>query len=513
MKVVELLRRTAGGSGAAEAIQGEFVDAYAGSIDILCQQGGTQNTAHAFGIAESYRARGLTDRLGANAAAPTPESEADQALLQRQGELKFAYSRVLDESAQLRIALTDPQFPTERRQEYTQALDGQNETRRKIEQEQDANDKAIRERFPEFAALSNPQPLSLADVQNTVLDTGTLLLSYLFAGDSQLIRWVVRRDGVHFDKHAIPETFRSDLRAMIAPLYEGGKCDPMTMGWMAEVLLDGIPDALLDGATSGIILPDEALFNLPFEMLPWNGGVFGDALPLTYAPSATFLDALRKLWDTRPAPPTDDKPFIGFGDPDSDSPIAERRAGAGALPGANEETQNIARTMGGVARIGPEATEKAVFEEVSGKRFIHFATHGFYHDKDPLLSGLHLAKPAPGDTNHDGILTVAEMFSLPLNAELVACSACVSGLGKTDAGRGIEGMSTALLLAGAKTVLVTLWPVSDTSMQLFMQTFYSKRKENPDLSTSQVLQATRQYMKELWDEPFHWAPVVAFGLG
>jgi neutral trehalase len=46
-----------------------------------------------------------------------------------------------------------------------------------------------------------------------------------------------------------------------------------------------------------------------------------------------------------------------------------------------------------------------------------------------------------------------------------------------------------------------------------MQTFYSTRKENPDLSTSQVLQATRQYMKELWDEPFHWAPVVAFGLG
>jgi tetratricopeptide (TPR) repeat protein len=512
MKVVELLRRTAGGSGAAEAIQGEFVDAYAGSIDILCQQGGTQNTAHAFGIAESYRARGLTDRLGANATAPTPESEADQALLKKQFELKIAYSRVLDETSQIRANLAHPQFPAERRLEYTQALDDRNDTRLKIEQAQDANDRAIRERFPEFAALSSPQPLSLAGVQSAVLDTGTLLLSYLFVGNDLLIRWVVRKDGVHFDKRTLPGIFYDDLRAVIAPLHAGGTGDSAAAGRLAEILLGGIPGTLLDGATRGIVLPDSNLFLLPFEMLPWNGGVFGDAFPLTYAPSATFLDALRKLWDTRPAPPTSDKPFIGFGDPDSDGPIAERRAGAGALPGANEETQNIARTMGGVARIGPEATEKAVFEEVSGKRFVHFATHGFYHDKDPLLSGLHLAKPAPGDTKHDGILTVAEMFSLPLNAELVACSACVSGLGKTDAGRGIEGMSTALLLAGAKTVLVTLWPVSDTSMQLFMQTFYSKRKENPDLSTSQVLQATHQFVRNYWSKPFHWAPVVAFGL-
>ncbi|MCX6365130.1 MAG: CHAT domain-containing protein, partial [Armatimonadetes bacterium] len=511
IETVESLRRTAGGSGAAEAVQGQFRNAYLGSIDILCQQGGVENAAHAFGIAESYRARGLTDRLGANATAPTPESEADQALLQKQFELKIAYSRVLDESSQIRAALSNRRWPPDRQLALTQALDDRNDTRRKIEQAQDINDRAIRERFPEFAALSNPQPLTLATVQLTTLEPGTILLSYLFAGD-QLFRWIIRKDAVHFDTRTLPASFRDDLIAVIGSLWRGGTDDSAAAGRLAEILLGSIPDALLDGATRGIVLPDSALFNLPFEVLPWRGGVFGDAFPLTYAPSATFLDALRKLWDTRPAPPTNDKPFIGFGDPDSDGPIAERRAGAGALPGANEETQNIARTMGGVARIGPEATEKAVFEEVSGKRFIHFATHGFYHDKDPLLSGLHLAKPAPGDTNHAGILTVAEMFSLPLNAELVACSACVSGLGKTDAGRGIEGMSTALLLAGAKTVLVTLWPVSDASMQEFMETFYRKRKENPHLSTSQVLQATRQYMKELWDEPFHWAPVVAFGL-
>ena len=476
IETVESLRRTAGGSGAAEAVQGRFGNSYLGAIDILCQKNGTAHAAHAFGISESYRARGLTDRLGANAAAPTPETEADQVLLKKQFELKIAYSRVLDESSQIRADLSHPQFPSEQRLEYTQALDDRNNGRRQIERDQDTNDRAIRERFPEFAALSNPQSLSLEGVQSAVLDAGTLLLSYLFLGD-RLVRWVVRRDAIHFDERTLTKSFREDLNAAIAPLHQGQKGDAAAAGRLAGILLGGIPDAFLAGATRTIILPDGGLFLLPFEMLPWRSGVFGDAFPLTYAPSATFLDALRRLWDTRPAPPTGDKPFIGFGDPDSDGPIATRRAGVGALPGANQETQNIARTMGGVARIGPEATERAVFEQVAGKRYVHFATHGFYHNENPLLSGLHLAKPTPGDTDHDGILTVAEMFSLPLNAELV-----------------------------------TLWPVSDKSMQDFMQTFYRKRKEHPDLSTSQVLQATRQVMKEFWDDPFHWAPVVAFGL-
>jgi len=125
---------------------------------------------------------------------------------------------------------------------------------------------------------------------------------------------------------------------------------------------------------------------------------------------------------------------------------------------------------------------------------LHLATHGFFLDAcDPaasatsprssgpienplLLSGLALAGANDGKRPDDGILTAEEIVSLNLGGlEWAVLSACDTGLGEIRAGEGVFGLRRAFQLAGAHTVIMSLWPVDDNSTRLWMQELYRAR--------------------------------------
>src|SRR5206468_4314748 len=154
-----------------------------------------------------------------------------------------------------------------------------------------------------------------------------------------------------------------------------------------------------------------------------------------------------------------------------------------------------------------EATENAVRTEAPKHRWLHIATHGFFApkqlksalgppDKDErggdssglferegvagfhpgLLSGIVLAganQPIePG--KDDGILTALEVAELDLGqVELVVLSACETGLGQTAGGEGVLGLQRAFQVAGAKTVIASLWAVPDNATRELMERFYA----------------------------------------
>ncbi|MGB0526038.1 MAG: CHAT domain-containing protein, partial [Flammeovirgaceae bacterium] len=204
------------------------------------------------------------------------------------------------------------------------------------------------------------------------------------------------------------------------------------------------------------------------------------------------------------------------------------------LPGTEEEIIKIAEGLQTHAwqltiKLHEQATEEEV-KQISNPTILHIATHGFFipsqdgaggeqghTTENPMLrSGLVLAgvenyysaKVRPN--TEDGILTAFEATTLFLDqTELVVLSACETGLGETKDGEGVYGLQRAFKVAGAKTILMSLWKVNDEATQQLMAAFYqnwliSKDKRNAFRQAQLQLQAQ-------FPEPYYWGAFVMVG--
>ena len=150
---------------------------------------------------------------------------------------------------------------------------------------------------------------------------------------------------------------------------------------------------------------------------------------------------------------------------------------------------------------------------------LHLATHGFYLPGDApepmLLSGIALAgaNRALADKDDDGILFALEAQGLNLDgSELVVLSACDTAQGSLDYSEGVYGLVRALRTAGARNVLVTLWPLNDGEARDFMVAFYRTWLSQPHSDPAKALRETRlayiTHTNPALREPRVWAPYV-----
>ena len=150
--------------------------------------------------------------------------------------------------------------------------------------------------------------------------------------------------------------------------------------------------------------------------------------------------------------------------------------------------------------------------ELEQYKVLHFATHGFVNSERPELSGLLLAQDTT--SSEDGVLYSGEIYNLKLNAELVVLSACETGLGKIQKGEGILGLTRALLYAGAKNIIVSLWQVEDESTADLMVDFYKNSLENKGkISYSEALRNAKLKMisEGKYAHPLFWSPFILIG--
>lgn len=174
-------------------------------------------------------------------------------------------------------------------------------------------------------------------------------------------------------------------------------------------------------------------------------------------------------------------------------------------------------------------------KKVNSPYVLHIATHGFflknedtsktkqsitelindnYKNDSYLKSGLLLAGAQNTlngiqlQNSNNGILMAEEAKSLDLrNTELVVLSACETGLGDNLVGQGVLGLQRAFMIAGAKSVVMSLWSVSDEKTQKLMTLFYSNWV-NKDMSKNEALHQAKIAMKKLYPEPYYWAGFV-----
>jgi len=546
LDVMDWLRRHAGGATAAQGALQEYGPIYLSLSSDLYDRSTPGDHERAFFTLERFRSRSMLERLAEGNLLPRAATEAhtpaQRELLNREASLRLELARSY--SQQTAISTTSG-LNSEADRAVTEAI-------RELEQKQDRLVREMRASFPEYADLQYPQPLSLAEVQRDVLDPGTLYVAYEFIDECCLVYTIRQTDYALTATSESVEALTALVEAAVGRFQRTEEAvaasgidawerirsaEEQTTARLSAALFSSIPARLWRGVTRVIISADGALHYLPFEMLPWDGAALGDQFPITYAPSATVLKSIRDLTDRRPAP-DDGKRFIGFADPDSGpgtepdgdkpeerggttlGPFRAVRDGSGTrLPGARQEVVGIATSMGGAARgaasyFGAEATERRVFEEVYGYRWVHFATHGSYDENNPMNGFLLLAHPAEHDPDHhDHLLTVRDIFRLKLNADIVVCSACVTALGQLDTAEGVIGLSRAFFYAGAKAVVATLWPVDDTATRAFMECFYQFLNAEEAVSPAVALKNARLEMRRAYDDPYHWAPFILIGLG
>ncbi len=284
-------------------------------------------------------------------------------------------------------------------------------------------------------------------------------------------------------------------------------------------------EASLADCTTVLISPDGALNRLPFAALPGrkSGTFLLEETALVVIPTPQHLPTL--LSNPDPVVPPAEAPdnLLAVGDvefaatQESKSPTASIRR---RRAGTHLEWQELPATRGEVLAISnsfrsanpqaavtlldrADATEETVRGSISSHRYLHFATHGFFAPPEiqsalavsrgsrhvglaekrlaigsgihpGLLSGLVFAganqPPVDGD---DGVLTALEVAELNLSqVELAVLSACETGLGEVAGGEGTLGLQRAFHVAGARSVVASLWKVDDEQTRQLMERFY-----------------------------------------
>jgi CHAT domain-containing protein len=275
----------------------------------------------------------------------------------------------------------------------------------------------------------------------------------------------------------------------------------------------------INGKKRLILLPDGPLNALPFEALGVvrvtgraapRGTWLTEQFALSYAPSASALAAL----DTRPANGTR---LLALGDPLVSAPPTQTRDASvpfTALPFTRIEVQKITGLFGadGHADLGAAATPDALTKNpLDSYRYIHIAAHAFVNTVRPGRSGIVLA-PLKGD--HDAsILQADDVMRLTLSADLVTLSACSTALGRTVSREGVMGLTRSFLIAGARSVVASLWNVNDEATATLMERFYTQlraRKPKDEALSAARLSLIRGTNERLKD-PYYWAPFILIG--
>lgn len=289
--------------------------------------------------------------------------------------------------------------------------------------------------------------------------------------------------------------------------------------------------AQLQGKTSLIIVPDETLWELPFQALTSPAGRYTlEDHAISYAPSLSVLRAMvlrRRAQTAKPAPLPD---LLAFGNPLLDGMTGKAEtggflsAGLGALPEAERQVRTLAQIYGAAnskVYTGAEAREDRLKVEAGKYRILHLAAHGVLNDASPMYSHIVLAQ-VKTDTKEDGLLETWELMNLDLHADMVTLSACETARGSLRPGEGMVGLSWGFFVAGSPTTLVSQWKVDSAGTTELMLGFYRHLRASagiPKGSKSQLPPkaaalreaALKLLSSEQYAHPFYWAGFVLIG--
>ena len=432
--------------------------------------------------------------------------------------------------------------------------------------------KALNAEFPNYAALSNPLPLTVKEIQPLLSTDEAMVLFAVTEAESYVI--AITRDG--FDWKPIPRGAEA-LSQQIAAFRRGldlgkasdasgksGLFDLALANEMHQTLLAPV-DALIKDKPSLLVVASGALTALPFHLMvtekparaiPETFEGYRDAAWLlkrqavSILPSAASLKALRVF--ARKEPST--KPMTGFGDPifnpalkpgEGAARTAARNLVAGAytdfwqgagvdrarlsdalaqLPDTADELNAIGKSLGVASsdiHLGEDASETTLKRTpLADYGIVYFATHGLVAGDVKGLAepSLVLSLPRQPTEFDDGLLTSSEVAQLKLNADWVVLSACNTIAGDKPGAEALSGLARSFFYAGARALMVSHWAVSSEAATRLSISTFDRLKADAKLGRAEAMrQAMLAYLNDTSSPrnayPAYWGPFALVGEG
>jgi len=391
-------------------------------------------------------------------------------------------------------------------------------------------------KYPNIYQVIKVDPIQLSDIQKQLSDD-VVLLEY-FPADDALYIFMITRDKIEAKSvpvsYAVLDSLVNKYRYYInetTNLLKRGRFDVTMKDWkpgtdarfyerytkpLRDIMVqlndylilpvwDNIKDEKIKTVT---VIPAASLYYLPFQCLATettDGDIqfLIEKKAVNYLTAATLMDLVSKNKKKTISN------ILVFSNPD------------GSLPGAEEEAQVIKASYANATLYKNQDATKDKAKSFADKyEVIHFATHGFLSSDEPQASFLLMAPNAA--KNEDNKFTISEILKLPLKDknELVVLSACNTSMGKSATGVELISLSRSFAIAGAPTIVATLWPVDDQATKIIMTNFYKGLKAG--LGKAEAMrQAQITLLHEGADvngkkamfyiHPFFWAPYVMIG--
>ena len=370
-------------------------------------------------------------------------------------------------------------------------------------------DAKIKTEFPRYSELVRPTPLNLAETREALQPDEALV--YFLTSETETFVWAVTEKGAAWRRLDLT---RSDIETYDRKLRNALRADRLgelasdaelfDLGIANDVYrkLFGPVESIVKGKRQLIVVSSGPLTSMPFQSLVvtppqirqpsietfdayQKADWFIRHYALSVLPAVSNLKALRSEGKAR----ENRRPLIGFANPKyGDQKVSEAqtkvltrsftaywkgatvnletlRANLIPLPESEQELRSVGRSVGAAdedLKFGAEASEAHVkMAKLDDYRIIYFAVHGlvagdFSGLGEPALA---LALPAAASELDDGLLTMSEISKLRLNADWVVLSACSTAAGEKQGAEALSGLARAFFHAGARTLLVSHWPV------------------------------------------------------
>jgi tetratricopeptide (TPR) repeat protein len=491
---------------------------------------------------EVTRGRSFADHLAENSSAgstgiPGQVMEKEQSLVYRVAALKKE------------LANTDKEKQSAKHEILSNEVkDGQNDLNAFIDN--------LWKRYPAYAAVKYPRPITLKE---SALNPDECVVVFDVSEEGIGVKLIRnKRIAETFFKNWDQKEFEKDIKKFRESFEKAHFRDFDSN--LAESLYRKLLLRVLDDVPKGtplVIIPDGILALLPFEALvtggkltwkrsgngiPYPEGLtfLGDEHPITYYQSITALTLVRtmanqdgvrdtllvvadpvfEMEDNRAPeassakPPQNDVQFClqmmqTIEDSDNGGLIFKRLTETGTL------ADKLVKMYGAdcLSLTGLQANKEDFLSKIGPKieqyGSLVFATHGVMSTHVPGLMEpfLALTMTPPGT---DGFLKMSDILSLKMNADVVALTACQSGLGKELSGEGVMSMGRAFQYAGAKSVLMSLWKVEEKSATSLAESFFKYRKQGKTKLES--LKAARDDIRIAgYKHPFFWSAFILVG--